>query len=320
MSKVVLSHPLHEEMMAYLEENVDEIAVVNGGSPSELLAFMEKDADAVIIRIGQLDRATIEKCPALKVIGRPGVGYDNVDIKAATENSIPVVYTPGANARAVAEHAVSFMFSVAKNGIFMDSETKKGNYSSRLSRLSIELFNKKILVIGFGAIGRIVSELSAAIGMNVYIYDPVVEEKAVKDAGYNYVKDLNSFLPELDVLTLHCPLNDKTNGIIGEKELSLLKSDAIVINCARGGLVDEKALVAAVTEGRIFGAGFDVFENEPVSVGEEILSSHNIIVSPHTAGMTKESLITSQKECIDGVLAVLNGEKWQRTVNPEVFS
>ena len=255
----------------------------------------------------------------MKVIGRPGVGYDNVDIKAATDNGIPVVYTPGANARAVAEHAVSFIFSVAKNGAFMDSETRKGNYSSRLSRLSIELFNKKILVIGFGAIGRITAELSAGIGMKVYIYDPVVDASAVKDAGYNYVKDLDSFLPELDVLTLHCPLNDKTRGMIGEKELSLMKSEAIVVNCARGGLVDEKALVAAVTEGRIFGAGFDVFENEPVSVGEDILSSHNIIVSPHTAGMTKESLITSQKECIDGVLAVLNGEKWQKTVNPEAF-
>lgn len=318
MKKVVISHRLHEDGMAILDKANVKVAITNNGDPKAMLPEL-LDADGLIIRIGSIDRETMLAAKNLKVIGRPGVGVDDVDVEAATELGIPVVIAPGANTRSVAEHAFAFMFAAAKDMVRCDKELRKGNFGIRSSYKAFEIYGKTLGLVGYGNIGGILADMAASVGMKVAVYDPFVKPEVIEAKGYNYETDLAAVLKAADVVSLHVPLTPKTKHLIGAPELSLMKPNAIIINCSRGGVIDEAALANALANNQIHSAATDVFSNEPVTADEPLFKYENIIVTPHMAGQTKEAASGVATMAAEGVLAVINGQKWKHVCNPKAY-
>jgi D-3-phosphoglycerate dehydrogenase len=317
MEKVVLTQRLYEAGMKALEGKVD-VRVVNTGKPKEMLPEL-LDADGLIIRIGSIDRETMTAAGKLKVIGRPGVGVDDVDVAAATELGIPVVIAPGANTRSVAEHAMALMFAASKDMLRCDRRTRAGDFNVRNAFKAFELSGKTVGLVGCGAIGRELARLCAAIGMKVAVYDPFVAPKDIEASGYRCEKTLDGLLREADVVSLHVPLTEGTRNLIGARELALMKPSAVLINCARGGVVDEKALADALRNDRIHGAGLDVFSTEPLPADNPWAGLDNVIVTPHMAGQTKEAAAAVSTMAAEGVLAVISGRRWPHVANPAAY-
>lgn len=317
--KVIITQPLHKDGVAILEAEQIEVGVSNTGEPEGYLPYIQ-DADGLIIRIGHIDRATMEKCPNLKVIGRPGVGVDNVDVKAATELGIPVVIAPRANSRSVAECAFTMMFAAAKDLVRADKETRKGNFKVRSEYKAYEIGGKTLGLIGYGNIGSILAQMSSAVGMSIIVYDPFVKAETVEKLGYRYVTDITPILKEADVISLHVPLTDSTRNLIAKPQLEMMKKNAILVNCARGGIINEKDLFDALTNNVIQAACLDVFEKEPVPADDPLLSLDNVIAYPHMAGQTKEAASNVATGAARGVAAILRGEKWPHVCNPEVYN
>jgi len=281
MEKVVLTQRLYEAGMKALEGKVD-VRVVNTGKPKEMLPEL-LDADGLIIRIGSIDRETMTAAGKLKVIGRPGVGVDDVDVAAATELGIPVVIAPGANTRSVAEHAMALMFAASKDMLRCDRRTRAGDFNVRNAFKAFELSGKTVGLVGCGAIGRELARLCAAIGMKVAVYDPFVAPKDIEASGYRCEKTLDGLLREADVVSLHVPLTEGTRNLIGARELALMKP-----NVSRGGVVDDEALAEALQRQVIAGAASDVFESEPLPSDSPLWKLPNLILSPHLAGATAD--------------------------------
>ncbi|WP_455647787.1 hydroxyacid dehydrogenase [Lonepinella koalarum] len=318
MTKIVISHRLHDDGMAVLEKGNVQVAITNNGDPKAMLPELV-DADGLIIRIGSIDRETMLKATSLKAIGRPGVGVDDVDVKTATELGIPVVIAPGANTRSVAEHAFALMFACAKDMRRSDLEMRKGNFAIRSSYKAYELNNKTLGLIGYGRIGSILAKMSKAIGMQIRVYDPFVAPETIQQAGYTYCLHLDEVITHSEVISIHVPLTKETRNLISEREFSLMHADTILINCARGEVIDEAALTQALQQGKIHSAGLDVFATEPVDISAPLFQLDNVIVSPHMAGQTKEAASGVATMAAEGVLAVINGERWPYVCNPEVY-
>ena len=314
--KVILSHAIVPEAMQLLDGC--ETKVLNTRDMAENKADIA-DADAIVARISHVNAEAIEAAKNLKVIGRTGVGYDMVDVQAATARGIPVVLTPGANNRSVAEHTVALLFALSKNLVEGHNEQMKGNYAIRNKGVAFELLDKTIMVLGLGAIGGEVARLCKAIGMNVLGYDPFLPEDKMAALGCEPVKDYKAALPRCDFVTVHMPLLDSTRNMIGEAEIATMKPTAMIVNCARGGIVDEKALAAALNEDRLAGAGIDCFENDPPQTDDPLLNAKNVIASPHSAAQTKEAVIRMHKMCVEGCLAVCRGEKWPYVADKKVY-
>ena len=315
--KFVLTQAVCPEGMRMLEDAA-EVVVANAPDPNGYLDLMN-DADAIIVRIASCDGHVIENSPNLKVIGRTGVGYDSVDVKKATELGIPVVITPGANSRSVAEHTVAFMFALAKNLCESQDGMKKGNWKIRDAGKAIELEGKTVGIIGLGHIGCIVGDISRAIGMETIAYDPVLDKDTIEGRGCRYCGSLEQLLSAADFITVHVPLIPSTANMISMKELSLMKESAFLINSSRGGIVNERDLVEALRNGVIAGAALDAFCEEPPSAGNPLLSCPNLIITPHSAAQTKEAVVKMARMCIEGCLAVLNGRKWPYVADKSVY-
>jgi D-3-phosphoglycerate dehydrogenase len=318
MKKIVLSHALYKPGMDALKGKAD-VVITNNGHSNEIINEL-KEADGFILRVGSIDRKAIEQCPNLKVITRPGVGYDNVDVKAATEYGIPVVVTPPVNSRAVAEHTIALLFAVAKNIVESANETRKGNYNIRNKYAAVDIINKTITILGFGHIGREVASMCSALGMKVAVYDPFVQKEAVEAKGYIYFDNLNNAISAGDFITIHMPSLPSTKNLISNEQFAAMKPTAFLLNSARGDIVDEEQLTLAVKEGRIAGAGLDVLTLDPPSYDNPLLSFPNVTYTPHSAAQTQET--TSRIAClaVEGTLAVLNGEKWDYVANKEVYN
>lgn len=315
--KFVMTQAVCPEGMSLLEGKAD-VYIANQPNPNDYLDEM-KDADALIVRIASCDRNVIEQSPHLKVIGRTGVGYDSVDVKRATELGIPVVITPGANNRSVAEHAVAMIFALSKNLYEGQREMMNGNWEIRGAKKAFELEGKTAGFIGLGAIGRETRNLCAGIGMKTAVYDPYLSRESVETLGAVYYEDYRQMLKECDVISIHVPLTEQTRNMIGAAELASMKKTALLINCSRGGIVTEADLEDALNRGIIAGAGLDVFEEEPPGPGRGILTAKNIIVSPHSAAQTREAVVHMACQCVNGCLAVLNGEKWPYVADTSVY-
>lgn len=317
MKKVVVTQPLHEKGTAVFDGQC-EVVVANTGNPRELAPFLE-DADGLIIRIGSIDREALLAARNLKVVGRPGVGVDDVDVATCTELGIPVVIVPGANTRSVAEQGMAFMFALAKDMLRSDQETRRGNFGIRSSYKAYELKGRTLGLIGGGAIGSEFGRMAEAIGMNVMVYDPFLKKEDVEAKGWAYVADLDELYKNADVISIHVPLTDDTRNMIGDREIGLMKKSAILINCARGGIVDEDALYRALKEDRLHGAGLDVLVKEPFDVNHPLMTLENFIIAPHMAGQTQEAATGVATGAAMGVLAVINGEKWPKVCNPAAY-
>lgn len=318
MPKIMLSHALYKDGMELLQKN-SETVVANTGNFEEVLPQLQQ-CDGLIIRVGKIGKDLIEKCPNLKVISRPGVGVDNVDLKAATGHGIPVVIAPGTNARSVAEHAVALTYAITKNVLESHEQTTAGNFNVRNLYRAIELEHQKIGIIGFGNIGRIAARIFAGNDMDVHVYDPFVKREIAEQSGYVYHESLEECLAACRIFSLHMPSTPQTRGMIGRDQFKVMQDGSFLVNCARGDIVDEDALFDALQSGKVAGAAADVLASEPMDPKSRLFTCPHFIATPHMAALTKESSSRTSLLTAMGTLAVLKGEKWDKVANPEVYS
>ena len=318
MKKLVIIQPLVSDAYAALNERPDIDWKVVEHEPAEGLAAAVAGADALTVRVGELTEEALDAAPNLRVISRHGVGYDNVPVDYCTKRGIAVAITADANSTSVAEHAIHLMLAAARVGMQVDAELRKGNYGIRSRIIGMELCGKTILVVGHGRIGRKVADLAAAFGMNVLVHDPYAT--VPESAAHSAVMRLDDGLERADIVTLHLPLTEETRGLLGPRELDLLRRNAIVVNVSRGGLVDETALLDRVTDGRLFGAGLDTFMEEPLPDDSPLLAEPRIVLSPHSASFTDNSLramgLLTVRNAIDGIDGTLDPGM---VINPEVL-
>ncbi len=307
MPKVLIIQPFHDDGVALLEARDDiTYEIVDGSSIEEMQAKIV-DADGVTIRTALLPAEVLERGERLKVVSRHGVGFDNVDLDYLNRRGIPMALTTDANATSVAEHVLFMMLHLAKQGARFDRATRTGDWARRNSLETVDIGGRHLLIIGFGRIGKEVAKLCQAFRMQISVYDPYVPDDVVQAAGCRPVGDFRAVLGETDIVTLHMPLTDDSRHMIGEAELAALPRHAFVINCARGGIVDEAALHDALTSGGIAGAGLDVFEQEPPAKDHPIFALENVILSPHSAGLTVECAKRMAVSTVKNVLGGIDG-------------
>ncbi len=276
--------------------------------------------DAAILGVAPFTRRIIGNAERLKIVARHGVGYDAVDVSALTEAGVPLAVVGTANSVTVAEHSLFFMMALAKRALLYDRELRKGNWDIRFQVPALDLAGRTVLILGFGRIGRRLVPLCTAMGMTVLVHDPYVIQDAIATAGAIPVQDWRAALPEVDFLSVNCPKNEETDGMVGVAELAAMKPTAFVVNTARGNIVEEKALYDALKSRTIAGAGIDPFVVEPAPADEPLFELENIIVSPHSAGVTEESMFRmgaaaaqNVVDCFDGKLDPAN------VINTEVL-
>ena len=314
--KVVITQALCAEGMELLAGH--EMYIADAPDPNDYLDEM-KNADALVMRLASCNRNVIENSPDLKVIGRTGIGYDTVDVRTATEHGIPVVVTPGANVRSVAEHAVAMMFALSKNMVEAHNEMQGGNWEIRNAGKCFELLGKKTGIIGLGPIGRETVKICLGVGLQVMAYDPFFTKEEIESLGVTQCETLDELLEASDIVSVHMPLVEATRNLIAEREFGLMKRTAVLVNCSRGGVVSEAALVEALQTKKIAGAGLDVFCSEPPQKDDPLLSCPNLILSPHLAAQTREAVVNMARMCVNGCLAVCAGKKWPYVVDRSVY-
>jgi D-3-phosphoglycerate dehydrogenase len=322
--QVVLADPPSFYVQAQLQGQVDMRMVAPDHSD---LAPLLRTADALFVRLFPVTADLLSGAPRLKVIGRHGVGYDTVDVPAATARGIPVIYAPNANSDSVAEHCVLLMLAVARRLVYADravrlAEWTRGRDWNLPLSVGMELREKTLGIVGVGQVGRRVAQIAGAgLGMTVLGHDPFLSPPAFP-AGVERLDALAPLLRRADIVTLHVPLSAGTRRLINADRLAQMKPGAILINTARGGLVDEAALEAALQSGRLAGAGLDVLEEEPPPARHPLLTwdPRRVTLTPHVAGISERSLQRMAEMVCRGILAVLRGERPANVVNPEVWS
>ena len=319
MNELVIIQQVHPDAIALLGERPEIGWCLVEDTSAEALEPVFANAVAITVRVSELPESLLDAAPALRVVSRHGVGYDNVPIDYCTRRGIAVTTTGDANSNAVAEHTLYLMLSAARAGAEIDMAVRSGDYAVRSRIIGRELSGKTLLVVGYGRIGRRVAALASAFGMRVTVHDPYLAHGT--DLGdHCLVPVLEEGLKRTDFLSLHLPLTASTKGIIGPAELGLLPADAILVNASRGGLVDEAALLERVSSGHLFGAGLDTFAVEPLPPDSPLLAEPRIVISPHSAALTDNSLramgIQTIQNAIDGIDGNLDPGM---VVNPEVL-
>ena len=278
------------------------------------------DIDAAILGVIRFGEAECALARGLQVVARIGVGYDAIDVGALTRRRIPLMLVGTANSSSVAEHALFLMLALARRAAELDALVRDGRWADRLKTLPVDLLGKSVLIVGFGRTGTRVARRCLAMEMNVLVYDPYLPAEHMRAAGCEPVSDLDASLPRADFVTIHCPKTPETIGMFGAARLPRMKKTAYLVNTARGGIVDEPALHAALTAGIIAGAGIDVLEQEPPPPDHALLRLPNVIFSPHMAGVTRESIDRMAAQAAKNALSVLDGNPIrENVVNPEVF-
>lgn len=310
--------PLHVDAIAVLVPRVR----LNGPNlpPGVAVAGEIADADAAIIG-AQLrwDAAMFARAPRLQAIARTGIGYDNVDVSAASAAGVCAINTPDAPTESTAEFAIALMFAVARRVATADRQSKAGAWKLDASVLGFDLAGKTLGLVGFGRIARRVTEIARAIRMNVCALDPLVPAETMDAAGVTRCADLDTLLRGARVVSLHAPLTPTTRGLIGAAQLALLPAGAILINTARGPLVDEVAVLAALESGHLAGAGLDVWEREPVAADHALFRHPRVVATPHLAAYTDEGRRRSHVAAAEFVLAALRGEKPATLIDPAMW-
>jgi len=277
-----------------------------------------KDADATFVGLNRLSGNVIRAGRSLKVIAKPGIGVDNIDVAAATQEGVIVCNTPGSNAESVADHLFGLMIATVRRIPYLDSITRAGKgWENYPPVVAPEVFAKKLGVIGTGHIGKAVIRRARGFDMEVLAYDPIQDARLIKDFPVRYLP-LKEVLKQADLVTLHLPLLAGTRGLIGEKELRVMKKNAYLFNTSRGPVVDEKALLKALQAKQIAGAGLDVFEQEPL-VESELSKLETVVLTPHVAGYSPEASIRSRIMSAENIINALKGIE-PYIVNREVLS
>lgn len=313
--KVLVTEPIHQRGWDLLAGKVE--AVPWGGQTVEPLEQALEGAQGVIVRVARFPGEAIRGAPQLKVIAKHGVGYDNIDVSAATACGVIVTNTPTANSQSVAEHALTLLLAVARR--IGESCRDIALRSMRPQKVyqGTELSGKVLGIIGLGSSGlRLAAMAARGLDMRVMGFDPY---KDPWPDGIERVLDLAAMLAEADCVSIHVPLTKETRNLLGEVALGRMKSTAILVNTARGGIVDEAALGVAIRAARLAGAGLDVVVDEPLKPDHPLAGIPNVILTPHVAGVTEEGMMNMAVTAAEDVLRVLRGDPPQFPVNPEVL-
>ena len=303
MKKILIIQPIHKSGIELLKNNNNyEFEIIEDTEISNLKSKIV-DCDAVSIRTANLPAEAINAAENLKIISRHGVGYDNIDLKSSKDKNITIAITATANAVAVAEHVMFMLLSISKRKNLYDESVKTGKFNER-NRLpkTVELWNKNILIAGFGRIGKALIKRCLGFEMNVFVYDPFVSSDVIENIGGKKVENLEDSIKKMDAVSLHVPLTEKTKNLINYELLKTMKKNCIIINAARGGIVNETDLDRALNENLIFGAGIDVFEKEPPNDNNPLLKNEKVFLSPHTASFTEECMTRMGIETIQNII------------------
>ena len=307
MAEILVVGRIASEGMAILEARSDhDIRVVVDDDQGAIVAAA-RTANAILVRTTPIGADVIEAAAGLRVISRHGVGYDNVDVRALNARGIPLAIAANANRISVAEHTMAMLLTLAKAAVPHDAAVRAGHWAIRGEVLAFEIFKKRLLLLGFGRIGREVAVRARAFGMTVSVHDPFVEPAALAEFGCSGAGELDAAIAEADVISLHLPLDEATRHVIDARRLALMRPSAILLNTARGGLIDEVALAASLASGKLRGAGIDVFADEPPAPDNPLLLQKKALLSPHNAGVTEESMVNMATEAATNSLDVLDG-------------
>lgn len=313
MFKILISDSLSDEGLNILRSSKEFVVDVKTGlKPDELKAIIG-DYDALVVR--SATKATAELIEAgakLKIIGRAGVGLDNVDLKSATARGIIVMNTPGGNTISTAEHTVSMILSMSRNIPAADLSMKKGEWK-RKDFMGVELYNKTIGVVGLGRIGMEVAKRALSFGMRVKAYDPFLSREVAESVGVELVT-LEDIYKNADYITVHVPLTEETTGMISDKEFAIMKAGVRVINCARGGIIDEAALARALESGKVGGAALDVYVSEPPK-DLQLAKFNNVVLTPHLGASTEEAQVNVAIEIAHQISDALLGKGIRNAAN-----
>ncbi len=317
--KVLLTTPIDPEALSLLAEHtsVDTLETFT----RQTLLDRIPHADVLLVRLGRatrenIDREVIDRAVRLKMIARHGAGYETVDVAYATQKGIPVTYTAGSNAISVAEYTIGLLFLLARRYIAISAAVQSD--APDWGKLGgFELYGKTIGIVGMGNIGREVARIARALGMSVLAYHPRPSADRMGDLGVKFVA-LDELLRQSDVVSIHAALTAQTEKLIGAAELALMKPTAILLNTARGKIIDEAALIEALQARRIAAAGLDVVVDDPVKKGRPLLNLDNTVVLPHRASKTPESQKRTALWTVEDILRFVQGKKPLRLVNPEV--
>ena len=312
--KILVSDPLSEEGLKILRDVKEFQVEVKTDLKSEALKEVIKDYDALIVRSAtKVTKDIINAAQKLKVIGRAGVGLDNVDLEAATQKGIIVMNTPAGNTISTAEHTMSMILALSRNIPQANASTKKGEWK-RSKFMGVELYNKALGIVGLGRIGTEVAKRALSFGMKVLAYDPFLSREVAESLGVE-IAELKDLLGRSDYITVHTPLTEETKHIISNKEFGLMKTGVRIINCARGGIIDEAALLNALKEGKVAAAALDVFEKEPLLPDSELLKLDNLITTPHLGASTEEAQVNVAIEVAEIVRDALLGKGIRNAAN-----
>lgn len=319
---LLLNPPQDKSGEAILEQEVEIVRISNPDRDTLLRAV--KGVHGIIPRGTKMTAEVLAQADALEVVATPSAGYDHIDIDACSERGIPVVNNTGLNAVSVAEHTIGLMVGISKAIVLTDQLLRREGWKSRLpytwEQIGLELDGRTFGIVGVGNVGsRLAQRVQAAFNMTVLGYDPYVSREKMQECGAIKIDNLDDMLPQLDFLSIHAPHTKETFHIIGAPQLAKMKPTAYLINCARGPLVHEHALIEALRNKVIAGAALDVFEPEPALDDNPLCQMPNVILTPHLAGVTKEAAKRMAMGAAEQTLQVLRGEKPPRLVNPEVW-
>ena len=303
MFKIGIIEKIHDEGIKLLRDNANfEYEILDDVSEENLLKKIHL-YDGVSLRVSKLSNNLLSKATKLKVISRHGVGYDNVDTSYLKQKDITLLITATANAIAVSEHVFYFMLTISKNFLNLNNEVRAGNFKKNMNKFpTFELYNKEILIAGFGRIGKNLIKKCIGFDMVVKVYDPFVDKKIIENMGGKKVESFDNAITTADFLTIHMPLNDNTKNLINLEKMKNMKNTAIIINTARGGIINEIDLNQALNDKIILAAGLDVFANEPINLDNLLLKNQNVILTPHTAALTNECKIRMGKETAQNLI------------------
>jgi D-3-phosphoglycerate dehydrogenase / 2-oxoglutarate reductase len=318
--KVICIQPILPEGMQILHARDDlEIIVPETPDPAAWANFLP-GAEAIVVRLAKISRATIEAAPNLKIVSRHGVGCDNIDVPAATEHGVIVATVGLANAPSVVEHTIALMFALAKRLPEFDRAVREGDYMRKMKLDAQDVAYRTVLIIGLGRIGSRLAKALKGLGMQCLGVDPAYTPAQIEAMGCEPVGDFRAALARADFVTVHTPLQEDTRNLIGGRELSLMKPTAYLINCARGGIVDEAALLEALNGRRIMGAGLDVQVDEPPKPNNPLLACDRVILTPHSATSTPETMARMSTTVAQNILDYFDGRLPESHVfNPEVL-
>ncbi len=308
MKRVLVTEDIHPRGYEVLESDPGiEVVRIDGIEPETLKAAV-RDADGILVRSAKLTTDVLEGAANLKVVSRHGVGCDSIDVAHLSARGIPVAIAAGANARSVAEHTLALMLASARELPLLDTVVKSGRWAERNNYRAMDLIGAKVLIVGFGRIGRLVAPLCKAFGMDVVVADIALDETLAAEMGCRGVEDFRPELADADFVTLHVPLDETTRHLVGEKELAGMKPGAILINCARGGIVDDDALLAALQSGHLRGAGLDVMDEEPPVPDHPLIHRTDVVMTPHNGAGAMSAAIAMAEMSARNILDAFAGE------------